>query len=231
MNARSFLLAVAAVAVLPSGAALAAKLDLIEFRYPGPVEGSVAAGKEKAQVCNNCHGADGKAPVAMFPSVAGLPDQYLYWKLVEFKHSLRGDSIMTPLVANNTIEDLRDIAVFYASLPLVAPSPLTPEPVDAAVLDRGRSLYLHGDPAQGVPPCQGCHGVEGKGPTNAQPFQMAWPPLYGQQATYMTTRLNNFRTGYAIDTTMDKIMQGVVRNMTAEDIDAVAAYVERLDGR
>lgn len=231
MNTRSFVLAVALAAVLPFGAALAAKLELIEFRYPEPVEGNVAAGKEKAQVCNNCHGADGKAPIAMFPSVAGLPEQYLAWKLVEFKNSLRGDSIMTPLVANNTIEDLRDIAVFYASLPLEAASPLTAAPVDAAVLDRGRSLYLHGDPAQGVPPCQGCHGIEGKGPTHAQPFQVAWPPLYGQQATYMATRLNNFRTGYAIDTTMDKIMQGVVRNLSAEDIDAVAAYAERLDGR
>ena len=112
-----------------------------------------------------------------------------------------------------------------------APAETADEPLDTALVERGHVLYLQGDTEKGIPPCQGCHGVEGKGPTNAQPFQMAWPALYGQQATYMTTRLNNFRTGYAIDTTMDKIMQGVVRNLTAEDIDAVAAYVERLDGR
>jgi len=231
VNARSFVLTGMAAALLLSGTTLAASLDVVEFRRPMPVTGSIAAGKEKAQVCNNCHGANGKAPVAMFPSVAGLPEQYLYWKLVEFKNSLRSDSIMTPLVANNTIEDLRDIAVFYASLPLEVPSPLTPAPVDAARLERGRVLYLSGDPARGVPPCQGCHGTEGKGPDSAQPFQMAWPALYGQQGEYVAWRLTNFQSGYAIDTTMDKIMQGVARGLEPDDIAALAAYVERLDGR
>lgn len=223
-------LALAALTTL-AGSSAAAELPVLDWRHPLPVKGDVAAGKEKAQVCNNCHGANGKAPIPNFPSVAGLPAGYLYWKLVEFKESLRSDSIMTPLVANNTIEDLADIAVFYASLPLLAPSPLTPEPVDDDVLARGEQLYLAGDPDSGIPACQGCHGAEGKGPTNAKPFQANWPPLYGQQAMYVQFRLDNFQRGYAIDTTMDKIMEGVAKNLSTDDIAALAAYVERLDGR
>ncbi len=231
MNARSFALAFAATLALACGAALAASLDVIDLRRPQPVHGDVAAGKEKAQVCNNCHGADGKAPVPNFPSVAGLPEGYLYWKLVAFKESSRADSVMTPLVSANTLEDLRDIAAFYASLPLVVPSPLAAQEVDGAVLARGRSLYLSGDPAKGIPACQGCHGVEGKGPSNAQPFQANWPPLYGQQSIYVAERLANFHRSHAIDSSMDKVMEGVAQNLEPDDIAALAAYVERLDGR
>lgn len=213
------------------GWSAAAELTVLDWRHPVTVTGDAAAGKEKAQICNNCHGANGKAPVQNFPSVAGLPEAYLYQKLVEFKHSLRSDSVMTPLVANNTIEDLADIAVFYASLPLDARSSLAPEPVSDDVLERGQSLYLNGDANQGIPPCQGCHGRDGKGPTDARPFQQMWPPVYGQQAMYVRFRLDNFHRGYAIDTTMDKVMQGVARNLTPDDIIALAAFVERLDGR
>lgn len=212
--------------------ALAASLDVIDLRRPPVVNGDPVAGKEKAQVCNNCHGADGKAPVPNFPSMAGLPESYLYWKLVAFKESSRTDSIMTPLVTANTLEDLRDMAAFYARLPLEAPSPLTPEPVDEAVLERGRQIYMAGDPKQGVPACQGCHGPEGKGPTEPhRPYQESWPPLYGQQAMYVAERLTKFHDGYAIDSSMDKIMEGVAQNLTPEDIAALAAFVERLDGR
>ena len=213
------------------GPTMAADLDVIDLRIDKTVVGNVDAGREKAQVCNNCHGADGKAPIPNFPSVAGLPEAYLFWKLVAFKESQRTDSVMTPLVANNTLDDLRDIAVFYASLPLVSPSPLSATPVEQAVLDRGRALYLSGDPAKGIPACQGCHGVEGKGPSHARSFQANWPPLYGQQAIYVAERLSNFHKGHAIDSSMDKIMQGVARNLGADDIDALAAYIERLDGR
>lgn len=211
--------------------ALAADVDVIDLRQMPPVDGSLAAGKEKAQVCNNCHGADGKAPIPNFPSVAGLPEGYLYWKLVAFQRSQRSDSVMTPLVANNTLEDLRDIAVFYASLPLLAPSPLAATAVDDDVLTRGEELYLEGDPARGVPACQGCHGVEGKGPPGTKSFQVNWPPLYGQQAIYVSERLTNFHNSYAIDSSLDKIMEGVSKNLTPDDIAALAAYVERLDGR
>ena len=209
----------------------AAELTVLDWRHPVTVTGDAAAGKEKAQICNNCHGANGKAPVQNFPSVAGLPEAYLYQKLVEFKKSLRNDSVMTPLVANNTIEDLADIAVFYASLPLEVRSGLAPEPVSDDVLERGQSLYLNGDADKGIPPCQGCHGRDGKGPADARPSQQMWPPLYGQQAMYVRFRLDNFSRGYAIDTTMDKVMLGVARNLTPDDITALAAFVERLDGR
>ncbi len=232
MSQRTLSGAVMATAMLvASGWAAAASPTVIDLRQQPEVKGDVAAGKEKAQICNNCHGANGKSPIPNFPSVAGYPAGYLYLELRAFKQTHRNDSIMTPLVVNNTLEDLRDIAVFYASLPLLAPSPLTPEPVEDEVLARGKDLYLSGDPSKGIPACQGCHGAQGKGPANAQPFQANWPPLYGQQAIYVAERLTNYNRSHAIDTSLDKIMEGVARNLSPDDISALAAFVERLDGR
>lgn len=206
----------------------AADLDVIDMRRLSAPPGNVEAGREKAAICSNCHGENGKATAPIFPSVAGLPESYLYWKLMAFKQSTRPDSVMTPLVSANTAEDLRDIAAFYASLPYDAPSPLQPDPVSDEVLERGRSLYLAGDSAAGVPPCQGCHGPEGAGPAGAKPFQHAWPSLRGQQGAYVNQRLTNYQASYAIDTSQDKIMAGVARGLTAEDIAALSAYIERI---
>ena len=73
--------------------------------------------------------------------------------------------------------------------------------------------------------------TEGKAGRAATRYQDSWPPLYGQQAMYVAERLTKFHDGYAIDSSMDKIMEGVAQNLTPEDIAALAAFVERLDGR
>ncbi|MEZ5544235.1 MAG: c-type cytochrome [Lysobacteraceae bacterium] len=229
MNAASLVrTAIVVMALLVGASVLAAELDVIDMRHLEAPGGNVEAGREKAAVCTNCHGENGKAMAPLFPSVAGLPESYLYWKLMAFKQSTRTDSVMTPLVSANTEEDLRDIAAFYASLPLDAPSTLVPEPVDDAVLERGRNLFLTGDTATGTPPCQGCHGPEGAGPPGGKPFQHAWPALRGQPAMYVSQRLTNYQAGYAIDTSQDKIMAGVARHLAPEDIAALAAYIERI---
>ncbi len=206
----------------------AAELDVLDMRHLHAPQGNAEAGREKSALCANCHGENGKAIAPIFPSVAGLPESYLYWKLMAFKQSKREDSVMTPLVSANTEEDLRDIAAFYAAQPFNSPSPLEPDPVDDAVLERGRALYLAGDAKQGVPPCQGCHGAQGQGPADAKNFQHAWPSLRGQQGAYVNQRLTNYQAAYAIDTSQDKIMAGVAKGLLPADIAALSAYIERL---
>ena len=43
-------------------------------------------------------------------------------------------------------------------------------------------LFLAGDPARGIPPCQGCHGAEARGPSISTGQYAAYPSLRGQYA-------------------------------------------------
>ena len=62
--------------------------------------------------------------------------------------------------------------------------------------------------------CLGCHGPKGKS-TSAQ-----WPNLAAQQSTYIVNQLNAFKTG----TRNNPMMQSMVANLSADDINNLAAY-------
>src|SRR5690606_38235852 len=118
----------------------------------------------KAEVCTACHGPQGVSIAPAFPNLAGQRADFMYWQLVEIKRN--PDSPMSPLVADLSDEDMRDLAAYYASL---SPTPAAPDadgteaPADPALLRQGEQLYLAGDPAKGIPPCQGCHGTDARG--------------------------------------------------------------------
>src|SRR3546814_4056834 len=111
--------------------------------------------------------------------------------MVEFKRN--PDSPMSPLVAELSDQDMLDLAAYYSGLaPPPADPAAEPAPVDATLARRGEQLYMTGDPAKGIPPCQGCHGVDASG--HADPLRTdrdghtpyaSYPALRGQQAIYL----------------------------------------------
>ncbi|GAA3919280.1 c-type cytochrome [Luteimonas lutimaris] len=210
--------------------------DYVDLRRARPITGNVAAGQAKAEVCAACHGPQGISIAPAFPNLAGQHADFLYWQLVEFKRS--PDSPMSPLVADLSDEDMRDLAVYYAGL-APTPAPADPdaeaEPADPALLQRGEQLYLTGDPAKGIPPCQGCHGVDARGHADARradssghtPYA-AWPALRGQQAMYLQTKLGEYRDGAMDDSTTDFIMTGIGHRLDDDSIQALAAWLSSL---
>src|SRR6202044_3066877 len=136
-----------------------------DLRSIEPIHGDVAAGERKAAVCHACHGVG--APVApTFPRLAGQRPDYLYHRLVSFKTAGAKDpyysqSPMRSQVTNLTDADMRDLAVYFAAqMPTAGNIPTT---APAAVAGKGEALYRGGDPARGIPPCQGCHGPDARG--------------------------------------------------------------------
>ena len=77
--------------------------------------GDPAAGKEKSAVCAGCHGADGNATIGANPRLAGQYESYLYKALKQYKLKQRQDLLMQSMVANLDMQDLRDIAAWFAS--------------------------------------------------------------------------------------------------------------------
>lgn len=75
--------------------------------------GDAAKGKEKAQVCAACHGADGNSAIADFPKLAGQYPDYIIHSLRHYKSGKRKNPIMAPLAATLSEEDMADLAAYF----------------------------------------------------------------------------------------------------------------------
>lgn len=108
-------------------------------------EGSVQAGQGKSTVCAACHGPKGISTNPQWPDLAGQHEPYLLKQLLDFKKQTRNSVVMTPLVANLSEQDMRDLAAFYSDQPLNKGS--TPK----KYLSRGEQLYRGGDLTNTLP--------------------------------------------------------------------------------
>jgi cytochrome c553 len=196
-----------------------------DLRDIEPVRGDAAAGARAAAVCRACHGV-GAAVAPTFPRLAGQRAEYLYHRLVSFKSSgneYYAKSPMRSQVANLTDTQLRDLAAYYASQ---APTAGAAGPATPAGM--GETLYLQGDPARGVPPCQGCHGTDARGTPIATGRYAAYPALRGQNSMYLAARLTAFHDHLPQGTTNDFIMNEVAVALDHDSIQAIAAWLGSL---
>jgi cytochrome c553 len=199
---------------------------MLDLRRMQPITGDARAGAGKAAVCAACHGAQGVAIAPTFPNLAGQSATYLYLQLKEFHDGERNDPVMTGQAAALSDADMRDLASYYAAL---APKPAG----QADAGSRGAQLYLAGDPAQGIPPCQGCHGPTGLGPqphpsSAPQPPWATWPHLRGQSALYVAKQLGDFKSGARAGNTNAKVMEGVAQTLGDDDVQALATWLSTL---
>jgi cytochrome c553 len=94
-------------------------LILASFITPALAAGDAAAGKEKAAACNACHGATGKASVALYPNLAGQNADYLHYALQAYKKGERSGGqaeVMKAFVSGLSDEDMADLAAYYQGL-------------------------------------------------------------------------------------------------------------------
>lgn len=214
--------------IFVAGIALAAS-GYADLRTIEPIRGDVAAGARKATVCHACHGV-GAPPAPTFPRLAGQRPDYLYHRLVSFKTAGPKDpyyskSPMRPLTVNLSDTDMRDLAVYFAAqTPTAGNVPAAP----AAMAGKGEALFLAGEPARGIPPCQGCHGAEARGTSINTGQYAAYPSLRGQYSMYLVARLTSFHGHLPHDTSNDFIMGGVAQTLDEESIQAIAAWLSSL---
>lgn len=174
------------------------------------------AGKQKAQLCAACHGADGNSVTPAWPNLAGQSSEYLIKQLSDFKSGARKNPQMAPMAAPLSEADMADIAAWFHSnqTRIGAASP--------DLLDAGQKLYRHGNAETGVPACMACHGPDGAGNPAA-----VYPLLSGQHADYTTAQLQAFRSGER-NNDPNSIMRIVAAKMTDAEIKAVADYIQGL---
>jgi cytochrome c553 len=202
----------------------------MDLRHIEPIHGNPAAGEKKATVCFACHGANGVPVAPTFPRLAGQRADYLYHRLVAFNNADKKDpyysaSPMTPIAATLTEGDMRNLAAYFSAQPPAAVNAAGIGPKETT----GESLFLHGNPSQGIPPCQGCHGADANGTAMVGTQYLAFPSLRGQSALYLTARLKNFRQGLPADTSNALVMASVARTLDDASIQAIAAWLSSLN--
>lgn len=200
-----------------------------DLRRIEPIHGDATAGAGKAAVCFACHGPDGVPVAPIFPRLAGQRVDYLYHRLLSFRHADPKDpyysvSPMTAQVTTLSDVDMRDLAAYFAGQ--------APKAADGATAEvappNGEDLFLHGNPARGMPPCQGCHGADANGPVDSFDQYAAYPSLRGQSAPYVVARLTHYRDGQPSDTSNSFIMHGVAATLDDDSIQAISSWLGSL---
>jgi cytochrome c553 len=156
--------------------------------------------------CFLCHGIQGEAASELSPRLAGQNASYLAKQLANFKSGERKSGTMRPMAASLSTEDMRAVALYF-SRQQAAPH----VPADAQLAARGRAVYQT---------CAKCHGDRAHGSETL-------PRLAGQFPAYLAAQLKSF--GGRERTNDDAVMHAVAARMTADEIDAVAAYLGSLD--
>ncbi len=86
---------------------------------PAWAAGDAQRGAEKAGSCMACHGAEGKATVPLYPSLAGQHAPYIEHALQAYKKGERSGGqaeVMKAFVAGLSDDDMADLAAYYSSL-------------------------------------------------------------------------------------------------------------------
>lgn len=129
------------------------------------VQGNVEKGKELASgVCAGCHNPDGNSVIPTNPTLAGQHAEYLLKQLKDFKveeetPAKRDNPIMSSMVAPLSVDDMKDLAVFYAQQKTQPAN----HDVDESQLELGKRVYNGGNLENSVPACSSCHSPNGAG--------------------------------------------------------------------
>ena len=184
----------------------------------GLVAGDIEAGKDKSVTCGACHGADGNSVNPVWPSLAGQHPTYAVAQLQAFKNGTRSEPLMLGQVMTLSDEDMRNLAVYFASMPAAVKAV-----ADPSTVDRGQRLYRGGDRDNNSSACIACHGPTGRGNPAA-----AYPSLKGQYATYTAAQLRAYASGARQSDGPTKVMRDIASTLSEDDIVAVSSYIQGL---
>ena len=171
---------------------------------------AVGRGATLALNCTMCHGAQGQS-ASDAPNLAGQYPEVVIKQLHDYKNGQRTSSVMEALARNLSDNDMLDLAAYYAYLPKARTAPTT---YDESL----PPLVRVGDPMRNIAPCISCHGgVDQK---------LGAPWLEGMPKGYLVAQIEAFKSGARANDPLAQ-MRNMVRSITPQEIDEVAAFYAR----
>ncbi|MCW8807838.1 MAG: cytochrome c4 [Rhodanobacter sp.] len=182
--------------------------------------GNASAGQSTMEsVCALCHGVDGNSMDPQYPKLAGQHANYLAYQIESFKSGQRSNSIMSGMAAMLSKQDIANVAAYLSQ------QKTSPGPTNSYEPALGKSIYVNGIAAAGLPSCESCHGADGLGDSNKM-----YPRIAGQHAQYVMQVLTGWHNGEAWgDSPHAKLVVEVAKKLTIEQIHAVSSYVQGLN--
>jgi cytochrome c553 len=200
---------------------LATSFAALSFLCTGGValaEGNATAGQAKTATCAACHGVDGNSSNPEWPSLAGQHAQYIVKQLKAFKGGTRQNPTMAPMAMGLSDQDMEDVAAYFSSQTARGGE------ADQSKITLGQKLYRGGNTNTKVAACIACHGPTGRGNPAA-----GYPSIRGQHSVYVMAQLNAYKSGQrTTDAINNKMMRDETANLSADEIAAVASYVQGL---
>jgi len=205
---------IAALKLLVLGTTLACSIELAVAQV-SEIDKKAAA-KMAGEVCSSCHGPGGRSTAPIFPILAAQQSAYLETQLKAFRDQTRGDpdaiAYMWGMASQLDDTMIAALADFFSQQHAA-----TGKASSGASVEAGKRIFEQGIPAAQIPACETCHGKGAQGVG-------AIPRLAGQHAPYLFKQMlviqNVLRTA--------PVMHGVVKDLTREQMQAVAAYLESL---
>lgn len=221
-----------AVTTFPLGSAFAEEAKgEIKLTLPNADTGQLIYndGKGEAAACQGCHGEKALGNDAMgAPRLANVGQGYIIKQLTDFAADRRtpegAGAAMNGFAKALNEQDRRDLAVFLDSLDYeVDPSDLKGLAADGVVVgnpEAGRIIVTEGLREKKIPPCQDCHGFNGRA--------SRFPAINQQKYVYLINQLHNWRDGTrANDPEVEKvgIMRGIAKKFSDQNILDIAAFL------
>lgn len=166
------------------------------------------SGAENA--CFTCHGMEGQGDGGGVPRLAGLAAGYLQKQMQDYADDVRHHDVMSTIARRMDADSRRDVALYYSSLPAPAiVSRVQPTP----------AVWTRGDPAQNVPACSTCHGMNGEGVGSGN------PAVSSQPADYTIDQLMRWKRAERRNDPRN-VMTRAVANLGPTEIAAIALWLE-----
>lgn len=174
-----------------------------------------AAANLAVNLCSTCHGPEGRGDNPLVPRLAGQQRAYIEVQLKAFRSQSRNDpeahDYMWGIAATLNDNIVAGLADYYAAQNPAAGVPLR----DAALAATGKALFDKGSPDRGIPPCAACHGKDAEG-------MSVFPRLAGQHGQYLARQMQLIQKKLRDS----PVMHGALKELTDEDIVAVATYLQ-----
>jgi len=85
--------------------------------------GDATIGRQKAKMCQTCHGIDGLAQIPTAPHIAGESQVYLVTQLKAFRSGTRTHEIMSLIAKDLSDQDIDNLAAWYSSIEIEVKMP------------------------------------------------------------------------------------------------------------